>query len=320
MSTLSVHNLQGISTYSNKIEIPAGHKLSGAAGQFRLPNYADGSKPSNPELGDLILNSTTATLEVWTGDRWAVCGGGNRGGSQSNPAESGGDAFENGQQTSGNVWVTIPGSGAFNFEYDAGDRYGTGDRGWIKYDSAFFGANNAAITHVEYGSPGSITPAWNTNSSSSTSNDTINQGRLRIGREQSHSGGNSLSTVRCSLPKLTKARYQMSAQSGGADTADFGSFTQNFSGIVNNSPYQNNGSGYWCVIWDGNPSGNFSSNMLILDPGNLRSGNGSYSQTIGPLSFGTERGSSSQVPQIIWGTTDAYREYSYINSWELWLH
>ena len=120
MSTLSVHNLQGISTYSNKIEIPSGHKLSGAAGQFRLPNYPGTSKPSNPELGDLILNSTTATLEVWTGDRWAVCGGGNRGGSQSNPAESGGDAFENGQQTSGNVWVTIPGSGAFNFEYDAG--------------------------------------------------------------------------------------------------------------------------------------------------------------------------------------------------------
>ena len=110
------------------------------------------------------------------------------------------------------------GSGAFQFEYDAGDRYGTGDRGWIKYDSAFFGANNAAITHVEYGSPSSIIPAWNTNSTSSTSNDTINQGRLRIGREQSHQGGNSLSTIRCSLPKLTKARYQMSAQSGGADT------------------------------------------------------------------------------------------------------
>ena len=83
MSTLSVHNLQGISTYSNKIEIPVGHKLSGAAGQFRFTKLSGtNSKPSNPEVGDLILNSTTATLEVWTGDRWAVCGGGNRGGSQ----------------------------------------------------------------------------------------------------------------------------------------------------------------------------------------------------------------------------------------------
>jgi len=247
-------------------------------------------------------------------------GGGGVGLSSGNPALSGRHAYQNGRTSGGQVWVEIPGDGAFLFDYDASDRYGSGDNGWIRYDAGFFGANNGSISWQAYGSPSSIIPAWNTNSTSSTSNDTINQGRLRIGREQSHQGGNSLSTIRCSLPKLTKARYQMSANSGGADTADFGSFTQNFSGIVNNSPYQNNGSGYWCVIWDGNPSGNFSSNMLILDPGNLRSGNGSYSQTIGPLSFGTERGSSSQVPQIIWGTTDAYREYSYINSWELWLH
>ena len=320
MSTLSVHNLQGIATYNNQIEIPAGHELHCTSGRYRLPNYAQGSRPANPYVGELILNTDTASLEVWTGDRWANCGGGNRGGSSSNPAFSGKDAYEQGNQTSGTVWVTIPGSGAFEFDYDATDRFGTGDNGWIKYDAAFFGANNSAIAHTEYGSPGTIIPAWNTNSDTSTNNDTIGQGTHRIGRNQTHSGGNSLSTIRCSLPKLTKARYQMSANSGGADTADFGSFTQNFSGIVNNSPYQNNGSGYWCVIWDGNPSGNFSSNMLILDPGNLRSGNGSYSQTIGPLSFGTERGSSSQVPQIIWGTTDAYREYSYINSWELWLH
>tara|TARA_R100001460_G_scaffold108319_1_gene159093 strand:- start:937 stop:1899 length:963 start_codon:yes stop_codon:yes gene_type:complete len=320
MSTLSVHNLQGISTFSNKIEVPSGHKLSCAGGQYRLPNYSGNSKPSNPELGELILNTTTATLEVWTGDRWAVCGGGNRGGSQSNPATSGGDAYDNGQQTSGTVWVTIPGSGAFEFTYDATDRYGSGDNGWIKYDASFFGANNSAIAHVEYGSPSTIIPAWNTNSTSSTSNDTISQGKLRIGREQSHAGGNSLSTIRCSLPRFTKAKYQASMQAGGADAADFGSFTQNFSGIVNNSPYQNNGQGYWAVLFSGNQSGNFGSDMLILDPGNLRSGNGSYSNNTSVLSFGTERGSTSQVPQIIWGTTDAYREYVYVNSWELWLH
>ena len=96
------------------------------------------------------------------------------------------------------------GSGAFQFEYDAGDRYGTGDKVGLNMTLRFFGANNAAIAHVEYGSPSSIIPAWNTNSTSSTSNDTISQGRLRIGREQSHQGGNSLSTIRCSLPKLTK--------------------------------------------------------------------------------------------------------------------
>ena len=81
MSTLSLHNLQGIATYNNKIEVPAGHKLTTQAGQFRLPNYAANNRPGSPEIGDLIVVTDTATLEVWTGDRWAVCGGGNRGGS-----------------------------------------------------------------------------------------------------------------------------------------------------------------------------------------------------------------------------------------------
>ena len=39
----------------------------------------------------------------------------------------------------------------------------------------------------------------------------------------------------------------MSAQSGGSQTADLGALHRNFSGIVNNSPYQNNGQGYWTV-------------------------------------------------------------------------
>ena len=45
MSTLSLHNLQGIATYQNKIEVPSGHKLTTQAGQFRLPNYAANNKP-----------------------------------------------------------------------------------------------------------------------------------------------------------------------------------------------------------------------------------------------------------------------------------
>mgnify|MGYP001215022326 CR=1 FL=1 len=320
MSTLSLKNLGGLSSNSNKIEVVAGHKLSCEDGRYRLPNYPANSKPGSPEIGELILNTDTATLEVWTGDRWAVCGGGNRGGSASNPANSAADAYDQGNQASGTVWVTIPGSGAFEFEYDATDRFGTGDFGWIKYDAAFFGSNNGSIAHVEYGSPSSMIPAWNINSQTSTSNDTINAGTHRVGRNQSHQGGNSLSTIRCSLPRLTKVKFDSFRTAGGNDTADFGSFSQNFSGIVNNSPYQNNGSGYWTVVFSGNSSGSFGSDMLILDQGNLRSGNGTYTVNTGVLSFGSERGSNSQIPQIIWGTTDAYREYCYTNSWSLWCH
>jgi hypothetical protein len=74
------------------------------------------------------------------------------------------------------------------------------------------------------------------------------------------------------------------------------------------------------VVFSGNASGNYNNDMLVLDNGNLRSGNGSYSVNTGVLSFGTERGSASQIPQIIWGTTDAYGEYCYTTAWELWLH
>ena len=64
-------------------------------GRYRLPNYAASNRPSNAYVGELIINTDTATLEMWTGDRWANCGGGNRGGSQSNPAFSGGAMHTN---------------------------------------------------------------------------------------------------------------------------------------------------------------------------------------------------------------------------------
>ena len=72
--------MQGIATYNNQIEIPAGHELHCTAGRYRLPNYAAANRPSNAYVGELIINTDTATLEMWTGDRWANCGGGNRGG------------------------------------------------------------------------------------------------------------------------------------------------------------------------------------------------------------------------------------------------
>ena len=65
MSTLSVNNLQGLSP-TNKVTVPSGHKLSCESGRYRLPNYSSGNKPSNAETGELIINTTTATLEMWT--------------------------------------------------------------------------------------------------------------------------------------------------------------------------------------------------------------------------------------------------------------
>ena len=59
MSSLSVHNLQGISTYSNTVEVPIGHRLSiGAGAKFTLPTYTLAQRPSsNQVIGELIFTS-----------------------------------------------------------------------------------------------------------------------------------------------------------------------------------------------------------------------------------------------------------------------
>ena len=320
MSTLSVHDLQGFSTYGNKVRVPNGHILD-VQGRFILPSYPESARPSSAEDGEMILNTSRKTIEVWDGASWRIIGGGNAGADELNPANSAREAYENGNVDTTSIFVRIAGSGVYEMEYDPSDRFGTGDFGWIKYDAAFFGANNTTINHVEYGTPeGNMQPAWNTNSSTAITNDTIAQGTHRIGRDITHPGGLSLSTIRCALPRFTKAQYSASYVTGGADTADHAPFTQNFSGIVNNTAYEDNGQGYWAVLYSGNSAGSFATDMLIADPGNLASGNTSYSQNTGVLNFGTERGTSDSPPYIIWGTTDAYREYRYTTGWSLWLH
>ena len=57
--------------------------------------------------------------------------------------------------------------------------------------------------------------------------------------------------------------------------------------------------------------------MLIMDPGNWCSGNGNHSNSSSVQSFGYERNTN---PWLIWGTTDAYGEYRYTYSWDLWIH
>jgi len=236
------------------------------------------------------------------------------GSSADNPAISARQAAIDGL-TGSIIYLQIHGA-VVSMDYDPTDRFGTGDAGWAKMDAATFGANNTIIPYTVYGSPSTIIPAFNTSDTSSTSNSTLSSGTHRIGREQSHAGGNSLSTIRIALPKLTKVKYDAQYVSGGNQTADFGAFTQNFNGIIGNNPYESNGSGYWAVIWSGN-NGSWNNDMVIIDPGNLTSGNQAHSQDIGPLGFSSQ---TSTDPWVIWGTTDAYNEYRYTNSWSIWVH
>ena len=69
MSSLSLHDLQGISTYSNTIRIPSGHRLD-MQGTAKLPVWTNATKPSSPAIGDVGYNSTTAVLEFYDGEDW----------------------------------------------------------------------------------------------------------------------------------------------------------------------------------------------------------------------------------------------------------
>ena len=285
-----------------------------------IPSYTTNQANAlNPTTGALIYNTDTDQgLQVWDGSEWVLLVGGDVAGSSiDNPATSAKEAFDAGH-TGATAFIKI-GNNVFEMEYDQTDRYGTGNSGWVKMDNGFFGQNYQNINYVKYGSPSSMIPAFNVNSVTSTADNTISSGTHRVGRNQSHQGGNSLSTIRIQLPAHTKIQYAASYVSGGNDTADFGAMTQNFSGIVNNSPYQNNGSGYWCVIYSGVP-GSWGNDMRIVDPGNLTSGNNSHSANSSVQDWGNQRGTTGAPPYIIWGTTDAYREYRYTNSWTVWMH
>jgi hypothetical protein len=280
-------------------------------------------RPGTPLLGMMRVNTDAETdpiIEWYDGNQWNSLGQPPVGTSQDNPAKTAAEAYDAGLR--GNkIWIEIDGA-AYQLDYDDTDRYSTGENGWANYTNTVFGNNYQTISNSKYGVPsGNMTPAWNVGSSTSTTDTNIGTGQLRIGYELAHPGGNSLSTVRCAVPKHTSCYYQLTdAQAGGADTADFGTGWQNGNygyNIFNNNAYESNGNGYWCIMHNGDAADTSNStNNRILDPGNLTSGNSAWT-TNNYETFGTE---TTDVPFIIWGTTDAYREYAYIRDWNVWVH
>jgi len=290
-----------------------------STGFIKIPAGSESQRPASPAAGMIRLNTDENKVELYNGVEW----GPNPpvGSAADLPATTAKEAFDDGLRGT-SIWIKI-GNNAYQMEYDPTDRFDTGENGWANYSSTVFGVNSGSIPNATFGSPSTIISAWNSNSTTSTSNDTIGQGELRIGREQSHAGGNSLGTVRCAAPLHTSLYYQLTdGVGGGADGADFGTGWQSGNygfNIFNDNPYQNNGQGYWCIMHSGNPSDtNNSTNSRILDPGNLRSGNGSWT-TNNYESWGTQL-NDSFIPYLIWGTTDGFREYAFIRSWNVWLH
>ena len=73
MSQLSVHDILGLSAYSNKIRIPSGHSLD-VEGNLKFPTWTTSTRPSGPETGSLGYNTETAVLELYNGTAWVNVG------------------------------------------------------------------------------------------------------------------------------------------------------------------------------------------------------------------------------------------------------
>ena len=63
MSTISVHDVQGFSTYNNTVRIPTGHKLD-IAGDLKVPSHTTAGRPT-AEVGAIGFNTTLQILEIY---------------------------------------------------------------------------------------------------------------------------------------------------------------------------------------------------------------------------------------------------------------
>ncbi len=91
MSTITVHDVQGFSTYNNTVRIPNGHKLD-IAGDLKVPSHTTSGRPT-AEVGAIGFNTTLQVLEIYVEvngvAEWYALSKAAPDGTQSNPAESG---------------------------------------------------------------------------------------------------------------------------------------------------------------------------------------------------------------------------------------
>ena len=109
MSTISVHDVKGFSTYNNTVRIPNGHKLD-IAGDLKVPSHTTATRPT-AEVGAIGFNTTLQVLEVYVSvngvNEWyALSKAAPDGSSQSDAAVSGYQlAQDYPQLSSGYYWI-----------------------------------------------------------------------------------------------------------------------------------------------------------------------------------------------------------------------
>ena len=104
MSTLSIHDIQGLSAFSNQVRIPSGHRLT-FDGALNLRNLSTTNLPTSGNLeGDIVYNTNTKGISIWTGSSWT---GAQDGTSADAAADSAKQLYTDGIVTSGKSYRYI---------------------------------------------------------------------------------------------------------------------------------------------------------------------------------------------------------------------
>lgn len=129
MSILTVHDIQGLSSYNNKVRIPNGHSIK-IEGGLELPAYNSATIPATGTgIGQLIFNTDTSSIEIWNGTEWT---GATDGSSPERAAPSAKWLYDNGIKTSGKELLYIDTSAGVKqvyCDFDTSDE--NGNSGWM---------------------------------------------------------------------------------------------------------------------------------------------------------------------------------------------
>ncbi len=130
MSTLSIHDIQGLSAFSNKVRIPSGHRLT-FDGALNLRNVSTTNLPtSGNEPGDIVYNTNTKGISIWDGTAWS---GAQDGSSEAAAADSAKQLYNDGIVTSGKSYryINTPNGGVKRVwcDFDTQDQFG--NSGWM---------------------------------------------------------------------------------------------------------------------------------------------------------------------------------------------
>ena len=164
MSTLSIHDIQGISAFSNTVRIPSGHKLD-IAENLKIPVHNNTNRPSGTQ-GNLGFNSETNELEIYDGSQWSSIGSGSKldGSTQALAAPDAQFIWDNRpdqRSTMANAykWILIPGQTTprqvwCNFENNGGGGPGGDRHGWMMMYQNYTGPRAAGSVTINGQSSG----------------------------------------------------------------------------------------------------------------------------------------------------------------------